>query len=213
MRLLLGRVMFSHAFSTKGKNVLSCLKIGYNIPRFFKYVITLCLRNCSLLTQLKVVGSTEKWEKPQADRTSILDGFSTRDEHCLCNFITLRTAETRESTPNVSVTRDVPLLTSLCCSVFYCRCRCSLLLLTQPVLVVVGAVKVTGLKDPLNNLLQGFIWENGTEEHQHHLSPHHLLLLLSFLKITCTFYDPFAAPSQSMNTAGPGFLLLLSHIE
>lgn len=49
--------MFSDAFSTKGKNVLSCLTIGYNIPRFSKYVITVCFRNCSLLTRLKLVGT------------------------------------------------------------------------------------------------------------------------------------------------------------
>lgn len=75
----------------------------------------------------------------------------------------------------MSVTSHLPLLTSLRCSVFCCRCRCCLLFLTQPILVVVGAVKVTGLKNPFNNLLQCFIWENGRRKHQHHLSPHLLL--------------------------------------
>lgn len=152
------------------------------------------------------MGTTEKWEKPQAARTFILDGFSTRDEHCICNLIPLRTAETRQNNTNVSVTRHLPLLTSLCCSVFYCRCRCCLLFLTQPVLVVVGAVEVTGLKNPFNNLLQCFIWENGTGKHQHHLSPHHLLLL-SFPKTAGTLSDPFAG-KMLLPQASPWSLLV-----
>lgn len=54
---------------------------------------------------------------------------------------------------NMLVMGDLHVLTSFCYSVFYCRCGRCLLFLTQSILMIMGTIEVTSLKNAFDNLL------------------------------------------------------------